>query len=453
MTNQNPNQIASEIVNGRLNLQDSGVLAAAIEAVETPYVFIYLNDNSIEWSAYAKERMLQTAENTKAGIVYADRYKWVDGNMKPFPVIDYQPGSYRDDFDFGAVWLCRTEALRDALPFMKGGYRYAALYDLRMKTALRHKIFHLNEFLYTEQENDNRKSGEKLFDYVNPKNREIQIEMEQVCTETLKLQGAYLKPVFKPVDFDGESFPVEASVIIPVRNREQTIEDAVRSAFMQDTNFPFNVIVIDNHSTDSTTEILRRLAEENTKLVHIVTTEENLGIGGCWNMAAMDERCGKFAVQLDSDDMYLNEWTLAKIVNAFYQQQTAMIIGSYTLVDFHLREIPPGLIDHREWTPENGRNNALRINGLGAPRAYYTPVVRKIKFPNTSYGEDYALTLALSRDYQIGRIYESLYLCRRWEGNSDGDLDINRLNAHNFYKDRLRTMELEARTNRNKDEQ
>jgi len=438
-------KLTSSLVNGKVNLQNSGSLKRAIRAVKTPFVFVYLNANPLEWGLYGEERMLRVAQNTGAGIVYADRYKILNGERKPFPVIDYQSGSYRDDFDFGSVWLCRTEALKNVLDVLESGLKYAALYDLRLKIDSFYNIFHINEFLYTELESDNRKSGEKLFDYVNPKNREVQIEMEKVCTKKLKFDKAYLKPVFKKPDFSDQKFPVEASVVIPVRNREKTIEDAVKSALQQKTDFKFNVIVVDNHSTDKTTEILKKIAAENANLVHIIPTRNDLGIGGCWNMAIMDSRCGRFAVQLDSDDLYIDDKVLSKIVNAFYEQKTAMVIGSYKLVNFKLEEIPPGLIDHREWTPENGRNNAMRINGLGAPRAFYTPVLREIKFPNTSYGEDYALCLAISRNYQIGRIYEPLYLCRRWEDNSDGDLDIAKLNAHNLYKDSIRSIELLAR--------
>jgi glycosyltransferase involved in cell wall biosynthesis len=303
---------------------------------------------------------------------------------------------------------------------------------------------HINEYLYTEIENDNRKSGEKQFDYVDPKNREIQIEMEQVCTDYLKKIGAYLKPKFKQVDFGQQTFEYEASVIIPVRNRAKTITDAIRSTFAQQTDFKYNVIVIDNYSTDGSTEIIRKFAADE-RLIHLIPEDKDLGIGGCWNVGVAHPKCGKFAVQLDSDDVYSDEHTLQKIVDAFYAQNCAMVVGTYMLTDFDKQMIPPGIIDHKEWTPENGRNNALRINGLGAPRAFFTPLLRRIKVPNTSYGEDYALGLAFSREYQIGRIYDVLYLCRRWEGNSDAALDVVKMNGHNTYKDRLRTWELEAR--------
>ncbi|MDR1763613.1 MAG: glycosyltransferase family 2 protein [Dysgonamonadaceae bacterium] len=439
-------ELITTLVNGKLNLQSSAVLKKAIAAVKTPYTMIYLNSNPVEWAPYSQERMLKIAKDTGAALTYSDRLKSINGEIKPWPVTDYQFGSVREDFDFGAVWLCSTEIIREIVSDEdEDDLKYAALYDLRLRISEFHIITHVKEFLYTELDADSRKSGEKLFDYVNPKNREVQAEMEACFLEHLRKDGALLEPVFKAVDFESEKFPLEASVIIPVKNREKTIEEAVKSALGQKTDFAFNVIVVDNHSSDNTTKILSRLAEENRNLVHIIPDYRHLEIGGCWNEAIMDARCGRFAVQLDSDDLYIDDRTLQKIINAFYEQKTAMIIGSYKLVDFNLKEIPPGIIDHREWTPENGRNNALRINGLGAPRAFYTPIIREIKFPNVSYGEDYAVCLAVSRNYQIGRIYEPLYLCRRWDGNSDSNPDVALLNARNAYKDSLRCMEIDAR--------
>jgi glycosyltransferase involved in cell wall biosynthesis len=324
------------------------------------------------------------------------------------------------------------------------------MYDLRLKLSLQGEIMRLAEFLYTEVEMDTRASGDKMFDYVNPANRAVQIEMEKACTQYLKDAGAYLEPKFEDIDFTECDFPVEASVIIPVRNRVRTIADAVKSVLMQKTSFPFNLIVVDNLSTDGTTEILKELAATDDRLVHIIPEREDLGIGGCWNRAIMDARCGKFAVQLDSDDLYIDENTLQKVVDAFYEQKCGAVIGSYKIVNFQLEMLPPGIIDHREWTPDNGRNNGLRINGFGAPRAFYTPMLRSIKLPNTSYGEDYAVVLSISRKYQIGRIYEPLYLCRRWEDNSDGNLSIEKENSNNLFKDRVRTIEFLARQRMNK---
>ncbi|MDR1610388.1 MAG: glycosyltransferase family 2 protein [Candidatus Symbiothrix sp.] len=426
-------------------LQQTATLKALANEIRTAYTLLYIQSLPLQSGAYAIERMLQVAEDTEAGLLYADCYKIKEGVQQAHPVIDYQEGSLRDDFDFGSLLLYRSDAFIEAVKAMDADYRSAALYDLRLKISRKYRLFHLQEPLYTELETDNRKSGEKIFDYVDPKNRQVQIEMEQACTHHLKAIGAWLKPEFTPVVFSEDTFPVEASVIIPVRNRERTIEDAVRSALKQETKFPFNLIVVDNHSTDRTTEILRKIAATDSRLIHVMPDRDDLGIGGCWNTAIMHPQCGKFAIQLDSDDIYIDNQVIQTIVDAFYEQNCAMIVGTYQMVNFKLEEIPPGIIDHREWTPDNGRNNALRINGLGAPRAFYTPVLREIKLPNTSYGEDYAVGLSISRHYRIGRIYTPLYQCRRWDDNSDASLDINKQNTHNFYKDRIRTIELSAR--------
>lgn len=408
------------------------------------YTLIYTKESPLQLGYLALHRMVGIAEDSSAGWVYADRYQKKDGQLVKAPVIDCQFGSLRDDFDFGSVLLIRTAALKETVSRLRQDYQYAGLYDLRLKLSQRYPLVHINEYLYTEIEQDLRKSGEKLFDYVDPKNRSRQLEMEQACTEHLKEIGGYLEPRFESVAFGEASFDYEASVIIPVRNRARTIKDAIRSVLSQKTSFPFNLIVIDNHSTDGTTEAIDEFASDK-RVVHLIPERDDLGIGGCWNLGVHHPRCGKFAVQLDSDDMYKDESTLASIVQAFYDQNCGMVIGSYLMTDLQLNPLGPGLIDHKEWTPENGRNNALRINGLGAPRAFYTPLLRTINLPNTSYGEDYALGLAISRRYQIGRIYEPLYLCRRWEGNSDSALSIEQVNTHNLYKDRIRTWELQAR--------
>ena len=418
--------------------------------IDTPYTLLYIQTLPFQPGACSLERILQVIAGTDAGMVYADRYKLKEGVLQPHPTIDYQEGSLRDDFDFGPLLLYRSSTLKEAVSEMDVDYQSAALYDLRLKVSRRKPLFHLPEFLYTEQETDFRRSGEKLFEYVDPKNRQVQIEMEEACTRHLKAVGAWLKPEFTPVEFSGETFPVEATVVIPVRNRERTIEDAVRSVLMQKTGFPFNLIVVDNHSTDKTTALLQQMASCDKRVIHLIPGRKDLGIGGCWNEAVMHPQCGKFAIQLDSDDLYIDPHVLQTIVAAFYEQNCAMLVGTYQMVNFQLEEIPPGIIDHREWTPDNGRNNALRINGLGAPRAFYTPVLRKLKIPNTSYGEDYAIGLAISRDYRIGRIYQPLYLCRRWDDNSDASLDVNKTNVHNHYKDSIRTIELLARKNKNR---
>ena len=270
--------------------------------------------------------------------------------------------------------------------------------------------------------------------------------MEQACTEHLRVLGALVhENDLRPIDVTEGTFSFEATVVIPVRNRERTIADAIRSVLAQVTDFPFNVIVVDNHSTDGTSALIDTFVHNGRPVVHLVPERTDLGIGGCWDLAVRDAHCGRFAVQLDSDDLYKDTNVLQTIVDAFHEQQCAMLIGSYELCDFALRPLPPGLIDHKEWTAANGMNNALRINGLGAPRCFYTPVIRQVGFPNVSYGEDYAVGLAISRRYRIGRIFDSLYLCRRWEGNSDAALSPDRVNANNRYKDFIRTVELKAR--------
>ena len=424
-----------------VSLRSTQTLRSIAEAVSQKYILIYTKDLPLEMGLFALDRMIAVAEDTRADMLYADHYEVVDGQRKKHPVIDCQKGALRDDFDFGSVLVFRTASFRRAVRSMEADYEWGALYDLRLRMK---KIVHINEYLYTEIETDTRKSGEKQFDYVDPKNRAVQVEMEQICTAHLKRIGAYLEPKFKDVEFSGE-FPVTASVVIPVYNRVRTVKDAVESALAQQCDFPFNVIVVDNHSTDGTTELLEEISAKDERLVHIVPAKYDLGIGGCWNLAVHSEKCGEFAVQLDSDDVYSGPDTLTKIVNAFREQNCAMVVGTYQMTNFDMQPIPPGVIDHREWTEENGRNNALRINGLGAPRAFWTPLLRTINLPNTSYGEDYALGLRISREYRIGRIYDVLYCCRRWEGNSDAALDIERVNANNLYKDRIRTWELEAR--------
>ena len=448
-------------------LESSNTITSIAENTDADYVIICTKTTPIKWGLYALERFLRTADDTGAVMIYSDHYSMVKdeslsqdgtsavGKLEKHPVIDYQEGSLRDDFDFGSLWLIKSQCLRDyAAQTDRVDYLYAGLYDLRLYLSRVGEIFHLNEYLYTENELDTRKSGEKQFDYVNPRNREVQIEMERACTQHLEKVGALIDTsYYRLPDFNEQDFEYEASVVIPVFNREKTIADAVKSALSQKANFKFNVIVVNNHSTDKTGEILSRIAhemeEKNDKqagrLIQIVPERRDLGIGGCWNVAINSDHCGKFAVQLDSDDLYSSPKTLQKIVDAFYKQKAAMMIGSYRMCDFDLNTLPPGLIDHKEWTEDNGCNNALRINGLGAPRAFFTPLVRQIQFPNTSYGEDYALGLAFSRRYRIGRIYDELYLCRRWGGNSDAALSIDRVNANNLYKDRLRTMELKAR--------
>ena len=426
-----------------VSLKSTETLRSIAEAVHEKFLMIYTKDMPLEMGMLALDRIISIAQDTKADMLYADHYRIVEGQRVKHPVIDCQQGALRDDFDFGSVLVFRTSSFKRAVRSMTEDYQWGALYDLRLRMK---NIVHINEYLYTEVETDNRKSGEKQFDYVDPKNREVQVEMEKICTEHLKRIGAWLPPVFKEVSFNAPDFPVTASVIIPVYNRVRTVKDAVESALAQKCDFAYNVIVVDNHSTDGTTELLSEMASKDARIVHLIPSKYDLGIGGCWNLAVHSEWCGEFAVQLDSDDVYSGPDTLAKIVDAFHKQKCAMVVGTYQMTDFNMNPIPPGVIDHREWTEENGRNNALRINGLGAPRAFWTPLLRTINLPNTSYGEDYALGLRISREYRIGRIYDVLYCCRRWEGNSDAALDIDRVNANNLYKDRIRTWELTARS-------
>ena len=430
-----------------VSLRQTQTLKEIAEAVSEKFLLIYTKSLPLEMGMLALDRIISIAEDTNADMLYADHYRYVGGERKKHPLIDCQKGALRDDFDFGSVMVFRTSSFRKAVRAMEEEYDFGALYDLRLRMK---NIVHINEYLYTEVETDNRKSGEKQFDYVDPRNRQVQIEMEKICTEHLKRIGAWLAPEFKEVALlerpgSNSMEGVLASVIIPVFNRVRTVKDAVESALTQKCDFPFNVIVVDNHSTDGTTELLEEMASKDSRLVHLVPEKYDLGIGGCWNLAIHNEACGEFAVQLDSDDVYSGPDTLTKVVNAFYEQNCAMVVGTYQMTDFNMNPIPPGIIDHREWTADNGRNNALRINGLGAPRAFWVPLLRTLNLPNTSYGEDYALGLRISREYQIGRIYDVLYCCRRWEGNSDAALDIDRQNANNLYKDRIRTWELEAR--------
>lgn len=418
----------------------ASVREAALSA-EGEYTLLVVRPVDIRWVAGGAERMARIAADTGAVFVYSDRF---DEDGKPHPVIDCQKGALRDDFDFGGVVLVKTSALKSVAAEVPENLHFAAFYDLRLRLSRMGALVHIPEFLYYEAELDRRASGEKLFDYVNPRNREVQIEMERVCTDHLKAVGGWLKPVFRDVDLSEGDFPVEASVIIPCRNRVRTIGDAIRSALSQVTDFPFNVFVVDDNSTDGTVEVIKSFADD-PRLIYIAQDESWHGIGGNWNAAIHDTRCGRFALQLDSDDMYSGPDTVRKFVEAFRTQNCAMVVGTYRITDFNLNELPPGVIDHREWTEDNGRNNALRVNGLGAPRGFWTPLLRRIDFPTTKYGEDYAVALRISREYRIGRIYDVLYNCRRWDDNSDADLNIERTNLNNLYKDRLRTWELEAR--------
>lgn len=414
------------------------------EKCQTEFFLLIFGDADIELSEHSITKFLKYAENKDTGIVYSDFFEKNGDEILLHPLVDYQLGSIRDDFDFGNIILVRKKAMQNFLN-EKSSYDYAGFYFMRLCISQNYSVLRIPEALYFRSKVENKKPEERQFEYVDPKNRNVQLEMENAFTNHLKKIDAYMKPPTKEVDIKGVTFDNEVSVIIPVKDREKTISEAVQSALMQKTNFKFNVIVINNHSTDKTTEILNKLEKDRDNLVHFIPDRKNLEIGGCWNEGIKHHLCGRFAVQLDSDDLYLDDQTLQRIVDKFYEEICAMVVGSYKLTDFDMNEIPPGIIDHREWTDENGHNNALRINGLGAPRAFFTPIVRKINFPNVSYGEDYAVALAISRQYKIGRIYEPLYICRRWEGNTDANIGIEKQNGNNFYKDSIRTKELTER--------
>lgn len=420
-----------------------------IKSVSTEYFIICTNPLVPDFDSYSINRMLQVAEDSGAGMVYSDFYELKDGKTNPHPLNDYQTGSIRDDFDFGPVLFFRTKSANIAVDEMPADVKYAALYDLRLAVSRKNPVVHVEEYLYTSEDSEKLSSEQKQFAYVDPKNRSVQIEMEEVCTNHLKKIKAWFPPVFEETDLESGDFEVTASVIIPVRNRAKTISDAIESVLNQKTSFSFNCIIIDNHSTDGTTDIIKNKAVEDVRIVHIIPERNDLGIGGCWNLGIHDQRCGRFAIQLDSDDVYSGDDTIEKIVAGFYEQRCAMLVGSYRMCNFNLETIPPGIIDHKEWTLENGRNNALRINGLGAPRAFLTRILRTINIPNVSYGEDYALGLQFSRRWKIGRIFDVLYLCRRWEDNSDASIDIVKMNRFNHYKDKLRSFEITARQNIN----
>jgi hypothetical protein len=427
------------------NFKSTSTYKKISELVSSEYVALLLNGKPIIPSQFMFERFIKILDNSNSAFVFSDYYEKDGDETRKHPTIEYQPGSLRDDFDFGELVIMRSRYFLDAVKEMESELNYAAFYELRLKISQKGKIFRIPEFLYTINSSSDVGSEENHFSYVDPRNRAAQIEYEKVCTNHLAEINALVGPEFKTIEHDAQYFKYEASVIIPVKNRVRTIADAIKSVLDQKTTFNFNLIVVDNHSTDGTTEIIKELQKDDNRIIIIIPERFDLGIGGCWNEAIHSEYCGKFAVQLDSDDIYKDESTLQTIVDTFYREKCAMVIGSYHITDFNLNELPPGLIDHREWTDDNGPNNALRINGLGAPRAYYTPIIRQVKFPNVSYGEDYAVVLEICRSYKIGRIYESIYVCRRWEDNSDAKLDIDKINLNNYYKDKVRTIELFAR--------
>jgi glycosyltransferase, group 2 family len=416
----------------------------------TEWLFLQTEAGEVEFLPQAEKRFIEIAEATGAAMVYSDYYQITEDGKNPITTIEYQRGSLRDDFNFGAVILLNTGILKKITTHTPEDYEFAGLYDIRLKISETSSIFRIAEPLYLLTPVSATEAESRHFAYIDKKNRNVQIDMEKACTAHLKRIGALLTDNPKSVNLESESFDCEASIIIPVRNRQKTIADAIHSALGQQTNFKFNVLVVDNFSTDDTGNIIDRIAHTYSNVFKITPDNDNLGIGGCWQLAINHSLCGKFAVQLDSDDIYQSPHTLQRIVDEFYRQRCAMLIGSYTITDFELNPIPPYLIDHAEWTDDNGRNNALRINGLGAPRAFFTPIIREIGFPNVSYGEDYAVGLRISREWKIGRIYDSVYLCRRWENNSDTGISLETLNRYNFYKDKIRTIELLRRIKQNR---
>jgi hypothetical protein len=430
------------------DLTSTATIEKIREKAETQFICLFTQDNHFQLGQFAVERFYNVINSTGAALVYSNLFDKKENEISKHPVNDYQIGSLRDDFDFGYMMFINSEFLKKYKSEQQ--YKFAGIYDLRLHLSTLGEFIRIPEFLYTTVETDLRKSGVKQFDYVNPKNRDVQIEMELAVTSYLKKINAYLSPQFDEIEITDSEFTLDASVIIPVKNRVSTIGDAITSVLSQKTDFEFNLLVVDNYSDDGTTEKIKEFAVKDSRLIHIIPDRKDLGIGGCWNEAVSHKLCGRFSIQLDSDDIYADENTVQKIVDLFKKEKCAMVIGSYKMTNFKLEEIPPGIVDHKEWTPDNGRNNALRINGLGAPRAFYTPVLREYKIPNVSYGEDYAVGLLISRNYQIGRIYESIYMCRRWEGNSDASLDINKQNIFNEYKDRIRTIEVLARQRKNR---
>ena len=440
------NRVKRTITIGINEINSTQGIRKILQNTDTDFILIYTKPYPINLGYKAIERMADYLMADSAGMAYADHYIMKEDTRLPHPVIDYQKGSVRDDFDFGSLIMFRTDIFKKGAESLMAQmeYSFSGLYALRLAVSRIAEIIHIREFLYTEVEDDLRKSGEKQFDYVDPRNRNVQIEREEAFTYHLKKIGAFLPQRTKLINTNEGHFEYEASVIIPVRNRVKTIDDAIKSVLEQVTDFKFNIIIIDNHSTDGTTECIDRY-KDNKKVIHLVPERTDLGIGGCWNLGIDHPECGRYAVQLDSDDLYSSPHTLQTIVDKFRTEKCAMVIGSYRMTNFSLETLPPGVIDHKEWTDENGHNNALRINGLGAPRAFYTPLLREIRVPNTSYGEDYALGLAFSRNYRIGRVYDVVYLCRRWEGNSDAALSIERINQNNSYKDSLRTLEINMR--------
>ena len=428
----------------RAGSKSTSELKKEARSVDADFILLCVDESVPHLYPMSVDRMIKVADSVSASIVYSDYRLISDDSVETVVLIECSDGGVlRDDFDYGPVLLVRRSCFVEALGKCDADYRYCALYAAILIMSCSGKLpFHISETLYEIKKTDNRSAEQKMFDYVDSVKELRQRECESAVTLYLGMINALVGVNDEPVVLSGD-FPVEASVIIPVRNRVSTIADAVNSALSQTTDFDLNVIVVDNHSSDGTTEYLRSVSD--SRLVHIIPDELHLGIGGCWNRALQDARCGRYAVQLDSDDKYSTDATLQRIVDCFHEGGAAMVVGSYMLTDFDGNEIPPGLIAHREWTRENGPNNLLRVNGMGAPRAFATEIARRYPMPDVSYGEDYAMAIRISRSYRIDRIYDCLYLCRRWKGNSDSALSRDKINVNNRYKDMLRTIELNAR--------
>jgi len=425
----------------------SEVMKMISHNADTDFILLIISESVVHIDDKSLNRLILIAEQNNSGWLYTDFYLNIKKVKTHHPLIDYQPGSIRDDFNFGHIILIKTSVFKSAVKNNTENikYNFAGLYGLRLAFSRESSLKRIPEPLYAVEVYETENVKMKMFEYLDPQNWKLQLEMEAAASDHLKRISAFLQPRINTIKFDEQLFEYEATAVIPVKNRKGTIQEAVESALLQQTDFKFNIIVVDNHSNDGTTEILKTISLKNKKVFHLIPQRTDLQIGGCWNEAINHSLCGRFVVQLDSDDKYSDEKTLQKIIDKFYLEKCAMVIGSYRLTDFKLNEIPPGIINHKEWTNENGHNNALRVNGLGAPRAFFTPVVRQIQFHDVSYGEDYAMGLAVCRSYKIGRIFEPVYICRRWEGNTDSSITIEKQNSNNYYKDFIRTQDILAR--------
>ncbi len=423
-------------------------LGKALElAGSCPFIMIVPSTDTVSITTEETNRLLSVALEGGQALYYADYYTERRNTKNSCPVISYEPGSIRDDFNFGPVMLFSNGHIKACFNLFGPltDTRWAGLYELRLKASLTADVIRVPEPLSLVV--PRKSEAGSHFDYVDPAQKQYQQEMEAVATEHLKRCNAWCGHDLLPAPDDDSPYPLEASVVIPVKNRETTIDEAIRSALNQETDFDFNVLVVQNHSTDNTRQVIEAAAQRDPRVVQIIPERRDLGIGGCWNEAIRSPLCGRFVCQLDSDDLYADTRALATVISALRDGNCGMLVGSYRLVNFQLEEIPPGIVDHREWTELNGRNNLLRVNGIGAPRAFTTGLLRRYPFPNVSYGEDYAVSLRISRDYRVGRIYEPVYLCRRWDDNTDADLPLEKINEYASYKDGLRTREILERQN------